>query len=116
MASKLETKLKIKKIIEDDSIPERAVSSDNPNLMIRQDLINKVIEQSGYTEQEIINFELDETTGAPIRDRTRIGFSPNYDSSLATMQEKYPGAVQYNNTNFAYPDPQDPNRGIIFTS
>jgi hypothetical protein len=114
MASKLETKLKIKKIIEDDSIPERAVSSDNPNLMIRQDLINKVIEQSGYTEQEIINFELDETTGAPIRDRTRIGFSPNYDSSLATMQEKYPGAVQYNNTNFAYPDPQDPNRGIIF--
>ena len=110
----LETKLKIKGIIEDKTIPEKAVNSNNPSLMIREDLINKVIEQSGYTEQEIINFKLDETTGAPIRDRAKIGLSPNYDSSLATMQKKYPGAVQYNNTNFAYPDPNDPNRGVIF--
>ena len=115
MASKLETKLKVKQIINDDEIQDELLDPNNPNsITVRQDIINKVIEQSGHTEQDIINFELDETTGAPIADRARIGFSPNYDSSLATMQEKYPGTVRYNNTNFAYPDPKDPNRGVVF--
>tara|TARA_R100001244_G_scaffold132171_1_gene107399 strand:- start:38 stop:2296 length:2259 start_codon:yes stop_codon:yes gene_type:complete len=115
MASKLETKLKVKQIINDDEIKDELLDPNNPNsITVRQDIINKVIEQSGHTEQDIINFELDETTGAPIADRARIGFSPNYDSSLATMQEKYPGTVRYNNTNFAYPDPKDPNRGVVF--
>ena len=115
MASLLETKLKVKQIVNDDEIQDELLDRNNPNsITLRQDIINKVIEQSGHTEQDIINFKLDEKTGAPIADRARIGFSPNYDSSLATMQEKYPGAVQYNNTNFAYPDPNDPNRGVIF--
>ena len=115
MASLLETKLKVKQIVHDDEIQDELLDPNNPNsITLRQDIINKVIEQSGHTEQDIINFKLDEKTGAPIADRARIGFSPNYDSSLATMQEKYPGAVQYNNTNFAYPDPKDPNRGVVF--
>ena len=115
MASLLETKLKVKQIVNDDEIQDELLDRNNPNsITLRQDIINKVIEQSGHTEQDIINFKLDEKTGAPIADRARIGFSPNYDSSLATMQEKYPGAVQYNNTNFAYPDPKDPNRGVVF--
>ena len=115
MASLLETKLKVKQIVNDDEIQDELLDRNNPNsITLRQDIINKVIEQSGHTEQDIINFKLDEKTGAPIADRARIGLSPNYDSSLATMQEKYPGALQYNNTNFAYPDPNDPNRGVIF--
>lgn len=115
MASKLETKLKVKQIIDDDEIQDELLDPNNPNsITVRQDLINKVIEQSGHTEQDIINFKLDETTGAPIAERARIGFSPNYDSSLATMKETYPDVMQYNNTNFAYTDPNNPNKGVIF--
>ena len=75
MASLLETKLKIKGIIEDTSIQDDET---------RNNLINQLVNQSGYSEDAIINFKLDTETGASIKDRLLVGAAPNYDSQKAT--------------------------------
>tara|TARA_R100000458_G_C8275135_1_gene250137 strand:- start:36 stop:2144 length:2109 start_codon:yes stop_codon:yes gene_type:complete len=107
MASLLETKLKIKGIIEDTSIQDDKT---------RNNLINQLVNQSGYSEDEIINFKLDTETGASIKDRLLIGAAPNYDSQKATLEKKYGegNVVRYDDTNFAYVDPKNPNTGKIF--
>ena len=107
MASLLETKLKIKGIIEDTSIQDDET---------RNNLINQLVNQSGYSEDAIINFKLDTETGASIKDRLLMGAAPNYDSQKATLEKKYGegNVVRYNDTNFAYVDPKDPNTGKIF--
>jgi hypothetical protein len=66
--------------------------------------VDKFISDTGYTLDEIREFSLDKTTGAPLMERLKIGLSPNLKSTEKTMKEMYPDAVA---------DPKRPGNFIV---
>jgi hypothetical protein len=70
--------------------------------------IDQFISQSGYTLDEIRDYSLDKTSGAPLMERLKIGLSPNLKSTEKTMKEMYPDAVADPNRpgNYIVTDPK----------
>ena len=87
--SLLQTKLDVKKLIEDGT------STDD---------ILSYISKSGFTEQQIKNFKLDEQSGASFFDRFVMGLAPNEKSRDLTMSKKFPESVKVGNNYAIYDD------------
>jgi hypothetical protein len=87
--SLLQTKLDVKKLIEDGT------STDD---------ILSYISKSGFTEQQIKNFKLDEQSGASFFDRFVMGLAPNKKSRDLTMSKKFPESVKVGNNYAIYDD------------
>ncbi len=82
MASIIETKLRIKQLIDDDDIPNA----------MKDEVIEKLIENSGFTLQDIQNTNIG-TEGVSTAERSFIGLAPNQASKDATIKKLYPEAV-----------------------
>ena len=82
MASIIETKLRIKQLIDDDDIPNA----------MKDEVIEKLIKNSGFSLNEIQNTNIG-TEGASTAERSFIGLAPNQASKDATIKKLYPEAV-----------------------
>ena len=88
MADILETKIRVKELY---------------NTGADEAVIDKYIADSGFTIDQIKNYKIDNKKGASYYDRFKIGLSPNYESSKATVSNMYDGAVPMGKGNFAIP-------------
>lgn len=88
MADILETKIRVKELY---------------NTGADEAVIDKYIADSGFTIDQIKNYKIDNKKGASYYDRFKIGLSPNYESSKATVSNMYDGAVPMDKGNFAIP-------------
>jgi len=88
MADILETKIRVKELY---------------NTGADETVIDKYIADSGFTIDQIKDYKIDDTKGASYYDRFKIGLSPNYKSSEATVSTMYDGAVPMDKGNFAIP-------------
>tara|TARA_Y100001937_G_scaffold128506_1_gene205538 strand:- start:83 stop:2248 length:2166 start_codon:yes stop_codon:yes gene_type:complete len=82
MANIIETKLRIKQIIEDNNIPSA----------MKAEIIERVVQDSGFSEQEIKDTNIS-TEGVSTAERSFIGLAPNQASKDATIKKLYPEAV-----------------------
>lgn len=89
MADILETKIRVKELF---------------NTGADEAVIDKYIADSGFTIDQIRDYKIDDTKGASYYDRFKIGLSPNYESSEATVSTMYDGAVPMDKGNFAIPN------------
>tara|TARA_R110000824_G_scaffold276178_1_gene464720 strand:+ start:2386 stop:4533 length:2148 start_codon:yes stop_codon:yes gene_type:complete len=88
MANILETKIRVKELF---------------NTGADETVIDKYIADSGFTIDQIKDYKIDDTKGASYYDRFKIGLSPNFKSSKATVSDMYEGAVPMDKGNFAIP-------------
>ena len=89
MAGLLETKLKVQELVR--------VGAD-------ENVIDKLIIDSGHTVEDIKNLKIDKKTGASFLDRVKIGLSPNLKSTQATLDNQFGNAIPTGQGNFAYMD------------
>ena len=89
MADILESKIRVKELF---------------NTGADEAVIEKYIADSGFTIDQIRDYKIDVTKGASYYDRFKIGLSPNYKSSEATVSTMYDGAVPMDKGNFAIPN------------
>ena len=82
MANIIETKLRIKQIIEDNNIPSA----------MKAEIIERVVQDSGFSEQKIKDTNIS-TEGVSTAERSFIGLAPNQASKDATIKKLYPEAV-----------------------
>ena len=83
MANIIETKLRIKQIIEDNNIPSA----------MKGEIIERVVQDSGFSEQEIKDTNIS-TEGVSTAERSFIGLAPNQASKDATIKKLVNGFLK----------------------
>tara|TARA_R100001443_G_scaffold85083_1_gene91728 strand:+ start:1925 stop:4033 length:2109 start_codon:yes stop_codon:yes gene_type:complete len=91
MADILETKIRVKELV---------------NTGADEVVIDEFIKQSGFTIDQIQNFNINTRKGVSFMDRVKLGLAPNYKSKKATVEKMYKGAVPINKGNFAFMNEQ----------
>ena len=91
MADILETKIRVKELV---------------NTGADEVVIDEFIKQSGFTIDQIQNFNINTRKGVSFMDRVKLGLAPNYKSKKATAEKMYKGAVPINKGNFAFMNEQ----------
>ena len=86
MADILETKIRVKELV---------------NTGADEVVIDEFIKQSGFTIDQIQNFNINTRKGVSFMDRVKLGLAPNYKSKKATAEKMYKGAVPINKGKFA---------------
>jgi hypothetical protein len=87
MADILETKIRVKELV---------------NTGADEVVIDEFIKKSGFTIDQIQNFNINTKKGVSFMDRVKIGLAPNYKSKKATVEKMYEGAVPIDKGNFAF--------------
>ena len=85
MSSLLQTKLKVKELMENNA-------SDKT--------IDSFIEDQGFTIEQIKNLKIDQSKGVSLAERFKLGLAPNYASKEATIKKMYPDSAKMG-SNFA---------------
>jgi len=85
MSTLLETKLKVKELINNNA-------SENT--------IDNFIADQGFTIDQIKSLKIDESRGVSLAERFKLGLAPNFKSKEATVKKMYPNSAKMG-TNFA---------------
>tara|TARA_R110000787_G_C13426400_1_gene445278 strand:+ start:974 stop:3115 length:2142 start_codon:yes stop_codon:yes gene_type:complete len=85
MSTLLETKLKVKELI-----------NNNAN----EKTIDNFIADQGFTIDQIKSLKIDESKGVSLAERFKLGLAPNFKSKEATVKKMYPNSAKMG-TNFA---------------